>query len=131
MKSISKALPESGLLGRFFGGPFGPKENCTVQRYAASYSLDCQRLIVDSSQCGYRFVSQVRLFYRGMTLLFDGLASGGLGILFVGAMPAMYRLHLLSEFPQDDFGRLVALTVCAGFFGGELCPTSSIVAHAP
>ncbi|KAF8921979.1 OPT oligopeptide transporter protein-domain-containing protein [Mucidula mucida] len=84
LKSISKALPESGLLGRFFGGPFGPKENCTVQRYAASYSLD---------------------------------SSGGLGILFVGAMPAMYRLHLLSEFPQDDFGRLVALTVCAGFFG--------------
>ncbi|KAF9041794.1 OPT superfamily oligopeptide transporter [Hymenopellis radicata] len=84
LKSISKALPESGLLGRCFGGPFGPKENCTVQ---------------------------------SMTLLLDTTASGGLGILFVGAMPAMYRLHLLSEFPQDDFGRLVALTVCAGFFG--------------
>lgn len=32
IKPISKALPESGLLGRFLGGYFGPKENCTVQR---------------------------------------------------------------------------------------------------
>lgn len=44
-------------------------------------------------------------------------AAGGLGILFVGAMPALYRLNLLSEFPQQDIGKLIALTVCAGFFG--------------
>jgi uncharacterized oligopeptide transporter (OPT) family protein len=33
------------------------------------------------------------------------------------AIPAMYRLHLLSEFPQQDIGRLIALTCCAGFYG--------------
>jgi hypothetical protein len=29
----------------------------------------------------------------------------------------MYRLELLSPLPQQDIGRLIALTVCAGFFG--------------
>lgn len=33
IKPLSRILPESGLLGRFLGGPFGPKENCTVQRF--------------------------------------------------------------------------------------------------
>ncbi|KII87761.1 hypothetical protein PLICRDRAFT_30324 [Plicaturopsis crispa FD-325 SS-3] len=79
LKPLSKALPESGLLGRFLGGPFGPKENCTVQSAAT--------------------------------------ASGGLGILFVSAVPAMYRLGLLSAVPKDDIGRLLALTTTAGFFG--------------
>ena len=44
-------------------------------------------------------------------------ASGGLGILFVSAIPAMYRLGLLSELPQKDFGKLLALVFSAGFFG--------------
>ncbi|KAF8893097.1 OPT oligopeptide transporter protein-domain-containing protein, partial [Infundibulicybe gibba] len=79
LKPLAKALPESGILGRLFGGPFGPKENCTVQR----------------------------LF----------LAAGGLGILSVSAIPAMYRLHLLSDLPEKDIGKLIALTACAGFFG--------------
>lgn len=79
LKPLSKAIPESGLLGRLFGGPFGPKENCTVQSAAT--------------------------------------ASGGLGILFVSAIPAMYRLHLFSTNPQDDIGKLIALTCTAGFFG--------------
>lgn len=79
LKPISRAIPESGLLGKLFGGDFGPKENCTVQTAAT--------------------------------------ASGGLGILFVSAIPAMYRLNLLSELPQTDFGKLIALTTCSGFFG--------------
>lgn len=79
LKPLSKILPESGLLGRMFGGPFGPKENCTVQSAAT--------------------------------------ASGGLGILFVSAIPAMYRMDLLSDLPEKDVGKLIALTVCAGFFG--------------
>lgn len=29
----------------------------------------------------------------------------------------MYRLGLLSKLPQQDIGKLIALTVCAGFFG--------------
>ncbi|KAI0760527.1 oligopeptide transporter [Fomes fomentarius] len=79
LKPISKALPETGIIGRLFGGPFGPKENCTVQSAATS--------------------------------------AGGIGILFVSAIPAMYRLNLLSEFPKQDTGKLIAITVCAGFFG--------------
>ncbi|KAF9269609.1 OPT oligopeptide transporter [Marasmius fiardii PR-910] len=79
LKPLSKAVPESGLLGKLFGGPFGPKENCTVQTAAT--------------------------------------AAGGLGILFVGAFPAMYRLGLWSTTPEQDIGKIIALTVCAGFFG--------------
>ncbi|KAK7676399.1 hypothetical protein QCA50_011467 [Cerrena zonata] len=79
IKPLSKALPESGLLGKLFGGPFGPKENCTVQSAAT--------------------------------------AAGGIGILFVSAVPAMYRLNLLSELPKQDIGRLIALTFTASFFG--------------
>jgi uncharacterized oligopeptide transporter (OPT) family protein len=45
------------------------------------------------------------------------LAAGGLGILFVSAVPAMYRLGLMSDEPEKDVGRLIALTACAGFFG--------------
>lgn len=44
-------------------------------------------------------------------------AAGGLGILAVSAIPAMYRLNLLSAEPQKDVGRLIALVFCAGFFG--------------
>ncbi|KAG5634750.1 hypothetical protein H0H81_000893, partial [Sphagnurus paluster] len=44
-------------------------------------------------------------------------ASGGLGILFISAVPAMYRLGLLSELPEQDIGKLIALAACAGFFG--------------
>jgi uncharacterized oligopeptide transporter (OPT) family protein len=44
-------------------------------------------------------------------------AAGGLGILFVSAVPAMYRLELMSFLPKDDFGRLIALTTASGFFG--------------
>lgn len=36
LKPLSKIIPESGILGRFLGGPFGPKENCTVQRSVLS-----------------------------------------------------------------------------------------------
>lgn len=29
----------------------------------------------------------------------------------------MYRLDLLSTLPEQDIGKLIALTACAGFFG--------------
>ena len=29
----------------------------------------------------------------------------------------MYRLNLLSDLPEKDIGKLIAITVCAGFFG--------------
>ena len=44
-------------------------------------------------------------------------SAGGLGILFVSAVPAMYKLGLLSPDPKSDFGRLIALTVACGYFG--------------
>ncbi|KAF7426231.1 hypothetical protein PC9H_008598 [Pleurotus ostreatus] len=87
LKPFAKAMPESGILGKLLGGPFGPKENCTVQ--SSLLHAICS----------------------------PSTASGGLGILFVSAIPAMYRLNLLSELPQQDVGKLIALTTCAGFFG--------------
>ncbi|QRV76781.1 OPT oligopeptide transporter protein [Ceratobasidium sp. AG-Ba] len=44
-------------------------------------------------------------------------SAGGMGIIFVSAVPAMYRLELLSELPSSDVGKLLALTVSAAFFG--------------
>ncbi|KAF9652330.1 OPT superfamily oligopeptide transporter [Thelephora ganbajun] len=79
LKPLSKAIPESTILGKLLGGPFGPKENCTVQSAATS--------------------------------------AGGIGILFVSAVPAMYALGLLSDSPKKDAGKLIALTATAGFFG--------------
>ncbi|TFK73351.1 oligopeptide transporter, partial [Pluteus cervinus] len=51
------------------------------------------------------------------TVQSSATAAGGLGILFVSAIPAMYRLGLLSDDPTKDIGKLIALTTCAGFFG--------------
>lgn len=79
LKSLSKVLPESGIFSFLGGGPFGPKENCTVQTAAT--------------------------------------ASGGMGIIFVSAVPAMYRIGLLGAQPSDDVGKLIALTISATFFG--------------
>lgn len=44
-------------------------------------------------------------------------AAGGLGILFVSAIPAMYTLDLLSDSPKRDARKLIALGATAGFFG--------------
>lgn len=79
IKPLSKAIPENSAVGKIFGGPFGPKENCTVQSAAS--------------------------------------AAGGLGILFVSAIPALYALDLLSDSPRQDAGKLIALAATAGFFG--------------
>lgn len=79
IKPLSKAIPGSSIIGKVLGGPFGPKENCTVQSAAT--------------------------------------AAGGLGILFVSAIPALYALDLLSDSPKRDAGKLIALAVTAGFFG--------------
>lgn len=79
LKPLSKAIPENSIIGKILGGPFGPKENCTVQSAAT--------------------------------------AAGGLGILFVSAVPALYALGLLSDSPKQDAGKLIALSVTAGFFG--------------
>lgn len=43
--------------------------------------------------------------------------AGGLSALFVAALPAMYRLGLLSEDPRDDFRRILTLTLVCSFFG--------------
>ncbi|KAF8761685.1 OPT oligopeptide transporter protein [Rhizoctonia solani] len=53
-------------------------------------------------------------------------SAGGMGIIFVSAVPAMYRMGLMSEFPDADVGRrvdaLIALTVSAAFFGEAHVP---------
>ena len=43
-------------------------------------------------------------------------AAGGLSNVFISAIPAIYQLHLLST-PKQDFGRLIPLTICGGYFG--------------
>jgi len=43
-------------------------------------------------------------------------AAGGLGNVFVGGIPALYQLDLLST-PKEDFWRIVSLTIVGGYFG--------------
>jgi uncharacterized oligopeptide transporter (OPT) family protein len=43
-------------------------------------------------------------------------AAGGLGNVFVGGIPALYQLGLLST-PKEDFARLLSLTIVGGYFG--------------
>lgn len=47
----------------------------------------------------------------------QSIAAGGLGILFVSAIPAMYALDLFSDSPRRDAGKLIVLALTAGFFG--------------
>ncbi|CCA76487.1 related to permeases-unknown function [Serendipita indica DSM 11827] len=54
---------------------------------------------------------------ENVTVQTAATSAGGLGILFVSAVPAMYRLNLLSPDPKSDFGRLIALTVACAYFG--------------
>lgn len=43
-------------------------------------------------------------------------AAGGLSSVFISGIPALYQLNLLST-PQQDFWRIVPLTICGGYFG--------------
>lgn len=43
--------------------------------------------------------------------------AGGMTGLFVAALPAMYRLGLLSVDPRDDFRRILTLTLVCSTFG--------------
>ena len=64
LKAISK-LPESGIF-RFFGGHFGPKENCTVQR-SDPYHIVLETYLLTSIlyQRGHRSVSYFEEGYHG------------------------------------------------------------------
>ncbi|KAI8821685.1 OPT oligopeptide transporter protein-domain-containing protein [Fimicolochytrium jonesii] len=44
-------------------------------------------------------------------------ASGGLTIIFVSAIPAMYKLNLLGASPKEDIGRLMLLTLVGSYYG--------------
>ncbi|KAF8342899.1 oligopeptide transporter [Cantharellus anzutake] len=54
---------------------------------------------------------------ENVTVQSAATAAGGIGIIFVGAVPAMYRLGLLSRLPEQDTGKLIALTVCVAYYG--------------
>lgn len=43
--------------------------------------------------------------------------AGSLSILFEGAVPALYRLQLLSRTPKEDFWRLITFTAVCAFYG--------------
>ncbi|POS73234.1 oligopeptide transporter [Diaporthe helianthi] len=44
-------------------------------------------------------------------------AAGGLGIIFVGPIPAMYQMGLMSKDPSQDFGKLVTFSICTAYYG--------------
>lgn len=44
-------------------------------------------------------------------------AAGGLGIIFVGPIPAMYQMGLLSDKPQHDFWKLITFSACTAYYG--------------
>lgn len=46
----------------------------------------------------------------------SAVAAGGLSSVFISAFPALYQLNLLDT-PQEDYGKIVALTAVAGYFG--------------
>lgn len=46
-------------------------------------------------------------------------STGGMSVMFFGAVPAMYQLGLLHN-PREDFGKLAALTGSAAFFGSAM-----------
>ncbi len=81
----------------------------------AEVPLDRKKIAQSNRQFFFPFSFPFRLSKLGFTGR-AATASGGLGILFVTAVPAMYRLGLLDD-PSKDIGKLIALTACAGFFG--------------
>ncbi|KAG4413478.1 hypothetical protein IFR04_013379 [Cadophora malorum] len=54
---------------------------------------------------------------ENVTIQSSATAAGGLGIIFVGAIPAMYQMGLLSKKPQDDFGKLITFSLCTAYYG--------------
>lgn len=54
---------------------------------------------------------------ENVTVQTAATAAGGIGIIFVGAIPAMYRLGLLSNDPQQDTGKLIVLAICTAYYG--------------
>jgi uncharacterized oligopeptide transporter (OPT) family protein len=43
--------------------------------------------------------------------------AGGIAGIFVAGLPAMYRLHLMSDDPKQDIGRIFTITIVCSFFG--------------
>ncbi|KAH9219269.1 OPT oligopeptide transporter protein-domain-containing protein [Leptodontidium sp. 2 PMI_412] len=54
---------------------------------------------------------------ENVTVQSAATAAGGLGIIFVGAVPAMYQLGLLSKKPQQDMGKLITFSLCTAYYG--------------
>ncbi|RVD80561.1 uncharacterized protein DFL_008456 [Arthrobotrys flagrans] len=44
-------------------------------------------------------------------------AAGGLGTIFVSAVPALYQMNLLSKNPADDYWKLISFTAVSAYFG--------------
>lgn len=54
---------------------------------------------------------------ENVTVQTAATAAGGLGIIFVGPIPAMYQMGLLSTKPQDDFWKLITFAACTAYYG--------------
>ncbi|CZT00208.1 related to permeases-unknown function [Rhynchosporium agropyri] len=54
---------------------------------------------------------------ENVTVQSAATAAGGLGIIFIGAIPAMYKMELLSAKPQEDMGKLITFSLCTAYYG--------------
>jgi len=54
---------------------------------------------------------------ENVTVQSAATAAGGLGIIFVGAIPAMYKMELLSPKPEQDIGKLITFSLCTAYYG--------------
>lgn len=54
---------------------------------------------------------------ENVTVQTAATAAGGLGIIFVGPVPAMYKMGLMSANPQDDIGKLITFSACTAYYG--------------
>ncbi|KAH8646364.1 OPT oligopeptide transporter [Xylariales sp. PMI_506] len=54
---------------------------------------------------------------ENVTVQTAATAAGGLGIIFVGPIPAMYQMGLMSSTPQEDIGKLITFSICTAYYG--------------
>ncbi|TFK64265.1 OPT oligopeptide transporter [Pluteus cervinus] len=101
-------------LGLKTGFTFGPQLFGAIIGFAILKPLT--RIVPESGILGSLFGGSFGP-KENCTVQSAATAAGGLGILAVSAIPAMYRLNLLSDLPQDDIGKIIALTACSAFFG--------------
>ncbi|KAK7047421.1 hypothetical protein VNI00_006652 [Paramarasmius palmivorus] len=126
IKAMSKALPESGLLGKFLGGPFGPKENCTVQT-AATAAGGMSGLFVSAFPAMYRLGLLSPLPQQDVgTLIAITVCTGFFGIFFVIPLRRYYIVHQKLTFPTPAATAYTIRSLHRGKDGAEIAKKKSL-----